>query len=294
MPVSLLLHSVCRVLTGVTVAIGLSWGALAHAQGPDTGSPFVDTPLPFDALKAPPASAFEILMLSIAVFLLVPLVGAAFLGLARLRNMEEGVLKELRLLREALGGSTGDTEGADAELSVTAATERLEGALGEVRASIERLADRSTDATGVASSTDRDRIIEALDRAGKAQVSATRETTERLNSLASALREVASTSAAVSASAPVAGASAGSGSPTGAAEVGVPATLDRVHTRLAALGYTEVEVITPRDEITDELLCSGALMVEARRSGSIHKGKIALENGAVVDVQLKPGHGMFP
>ena len=85
------LRSVAPRLVAALAGVALASAALG--QGPDSGSPFVDAPLDVEALKAPPDSAFEVLMISLGVFLLVPLTAAAFIALARLRNLEEGLRK---------------------------------------------------------------------------------------------------------------------------------------------------------------------------------------------------------
>ncbi|MEM9383388.1 MAG: hypothetical protein AAGB93_25830 [Planctomycetota bacterium] len=273
--------------------------AYALPQGPDTGSPFVDAPLPIDALKAPPDTAFQVLLLSFGVFLLVPIGAAAFLALSRLRNLEETLAKELRAVREAVAANEG--EEADA-LSLEAATERLERALGAVRASVEDAAERAESSAAAARSApaaaapdapDMDRIVEALDRANEAQVEATRETVARLDALARALQDVAARATAAPATTTAAGAEAAPDART-RARGRVAQALDHVHARLAAMGYTEVRIVTEADLITEELVRSGELLVEARRAGGVHKGKVVLEDGAVADVRLQSGHGMFP
>ena len=57
--------------------------------GPNSGSPFEDAPLPFEELKAPPDSAFEVLLASACLFLLMVLVTMMFVALSKLRAIEE-------------------------------------------------------------------------------------------------------------------------------------------------------------------------------------------------------------
>ncbi|MEZ6013922.1 MAG: hypothetical protein R3F49_02305 [Planctomycetota bacterium] len=66
--------------------------------------------------------------------------------------------------------------------------------------------------------------------------------------------------------------------------------IERALNRLLALGYEQVEVVTPRDAIEPD----GAIIVEARRFGAIHKGEVRLSGGVVVDVVLRPSHELFP
>jgi len=70
--------------------------------------------------------------------------------------------------------------------------------------------------------------------------------------------------------------------------------LDAARVFLEGLGYSDVRVVTPPEDLTPELLNGGAMIVEARREGATHKGKVLFEAGAPADAQLKGGHGMFP
>jgi len=75
------------------------------------------------------------------------------------------------------------------------------------------------------------------------------------------------------------------------AVVSEPAQLvERALNRLLALGYEQVEVVTPRDAVDPD----GSILVEARRSGAIYKGAVRLSGGAVADVALRPSHELFP
>jgi hypothetical protein len=66
--------------------------------------------------------------------------------------------------------------------------------------------------------------------------------------------------------------------------------VERALNRLLALGYEQVEVVTPRDAVDPD----GSILVEARRSGAIYKGAVRLSGGAVADVALRPSHELFP
>ena len=234
--------------------------ALAH-QGPDQGSPFVDAPLPFEALKAAPDSSFDILVASLGVFLLVPITAAAFMALARLRNMEASLRKELEQLRSAVAAGAsgaGDPPGAAGE---------------DVAAALESVA-RALEATGQgASGGDADRIVGALDELREAHATSARETAARIQEALAALAAAAA---------------------RGGVEAGGLAPLDAARAHVEALGYTDVRIVTPADELTAELLSGGSVTVEARRDGSTVKGKVLFADGAPSDVQLQHGHGMFP
>ncbi len=68
------------------------------------------------------------------------------------------------------------------------------------------------------------------------------------------------------------------------------ALVERAQNRLLALGFEQIEVVTPRSEIEPD----GAIVVEARRSGAVHKGEVRFQRGAVVDVTLRPSYELFP
>ena len=70
--------------------------------------------------------------------------------------------------------------------------------------------------------------------------------------------------------------------------------IQRVRAHLVALGYEAIEVVTPRAELEGEGAFTGALVVEARRGGTVHKGRAMLEDGVVSDVELRPAHRLFP
>ena len=137
----------------------------AAAQGPDQGSPFVDAPLPFEALKAAPDSSFDILVASLGVFLLVPITAAAFMALARLRNMEEALQGELKQLREVVGASDRAGDGAEG-VKISEAVQSLASAL-ETRGDGQ-------------SSNEADRVIAALGELQAAQAASAKALADRL------------------------------------------------------------------------------------------------------------------
>lgn len=107
-----------------------------------------------------------------------------------------------------------------------------------------------------------------------------RDLQRRLDDRLAALAERASAPAPVAAAAALAG-----------AHVPEPALLvERAQNRLLALGFEQIEVVTPRDAVTPD----GPLVVEARRSGAVHKGEVLLAGGTVIDVALRPAYELFP
>ena len=87
---------------------------------------------------------------------------------------------------------------------------------------------------------------------------------------------------------------AASGAGHGAPHEELLSPLDAARLFLEELGYSDVKIVTPPQDLTPELLSGGAVIVEARREGATHKGKVLFEAGAPADAQLKGGHGMFP
>lgn len=69
---------------------------------------------------------------------------------------------------------------------------------------------------------------------------------------------------------------------------------DRVIDRLLALGYERVQLVTPIDELPADDAAGGEVRVEAHRNGVLCKGRVSVENGALVDVDLKPTYTAFP
>ncbi len=273
-------------------------GRLLDFQGPDTGSPFVNAPLPFEALKAPPDSAFEILMLSLGVMFLAGLATAAFLALSKLRSMEEALTKELRALRhesqagrESAGGAAPGSSGERLDRAAfDAGIERLDHSIAQLGAVLQAAAAASAAAP-------RQEAVqgthESLQPMVDALTSASAEQRDALSRLADGLAALR-TSGTDSAAMESALAAAHSLGAQGSLVARRAAMIDRVHTRLALLGFTDVEIVTTREEIDDDQLASGELIVEGRRSGTIHKGIISLEAGSPIDVRMRPTHSIFP
>ena len=71
---------------------------------------------------------------------------------------------------------------------------------------------------------------------------------------------------------------------------------DRVYGRLIALGYEQVHLLTPIEEL--ESLATGEeegeVLVEARRSGAQCKGRVVIKSGVILDVELRSVYSAFP
>lgn len=69
---------------------------------------------------------------------------------------------------------------------------------------------------------------------------------------------------------------------------------DRVLNRLISMGYERVQLLTPASELAEVASEGGDVRVEARRHGALCKGRVAVRDGSIVEVSLKPAYGTFP
>ncbi len=69
---------------------------------------------------------------------------------------------------------------------------------------------------------------------------------------------------------------------------------ERVRIRLLSLGFERIEILTPTEYHSGLLEGGGEILVEARRGGASYKGKVRIEDGMLMDVNLRPSHTMFP
>jgi len=72
------------------------------------------------------------------------------------------------------------------------------------------------------------------------------------------------------------------------------ALADRAISRLLAMGYERVELLTPLAEIAEIVENGGDLDVEARRGGAYHKGRLVVSDGRITDVKLRDSYRGFP
>jgi hypothetical protein len=75
---------------------------------------------------------------------------------------------------------------------------------------------------------------------------------------------------------------------------GASALADRVVTRLLALGYERVQLVTPIAELADLVTGDGEVRIEARRDGAPCKGRIVVRAGTIADVQIQAAYSTFP
>lgn len=70
---------------------------------------------------------------------------------------------------------------------------------------------------------------------------------------------------------------------------------ERVATRLLSMGYERIEVLTPLEDLEAlEFADEGEVIVEARRGGALHKGRVLVKDGAICDVRLRSSYEIFP
>ncbi len=75
---------------------------------------------------------------------------------------------------------------------------------------------------------------------------------------------------------------------------GGPGLAERAVSRLLAMGYERVRVLTPPEELARIAQEGGDVVVEARRDGAIAKGRVLVRDGAITDVEMRTAHTMFP
>ncbi|MEC7232407.1 MAG: hypothetical protein VXW31_05680 [Planctomycetota bacterium] len=255
-----------------------AWGAAATlaaapaaaGQSGEPGTVFENTHLPFESLKAPPDSAFDIAMVSVGVFLLVWLSIAAFLVLAKLDSIQ-------RLLEKRLSAAD------EAEGAASAAADRQRVALVALRVALEESSGRM-DRSLV---TLADRIGGSPEGAAAAQAEELRATLQE--ALATLSQHQRDQTRAIEAALSAAGVPGVAGGPESPARL-----IQRVRAHLAALGYEAIEIVTPSAELEAEQAFIGEIVVEARRGGTVHKGRATLDDGVIVDVELRPAHRLFP
>jgi len=69
---------------------------------------------------------------------------------------------------------------------------------------------------------------------------------------------------------------------------------ERVTNRLAALGYERIQILTPVAELDELAGGDGDVLVEARRFGSLCKGRVQIKAGTIGEVRVQPSYSTFP
>ena len=69
---------------------------------------------------------------------------------------------------------------------------------------------------------------------------------------------------------------------------------ERVVNRLLALGYERVQIVTRPESLGELARQDGEVLVEARRDGVLHKGRVVIRAGRLADVEINPTYSIFP
>lgn len=69
---------------------------------------------------------------------------------------------------------------------------------------------------------------------------------------------------------------------------------DRVVTRLLALGYERVVLVSRQEDLARYVGSDGDVVVEARRDGAICKGRVQVRGGRISEIQIQPAYSAFP
>ncbi|MBL8859768.1 MAG: hypothetical protein JNL28_14775 [Planctomycetes bacterium] len=69
---------------------------------------------------------------------------------------------------------------------------------------------------------------------------------------------------------------------------------DRIVTRLVALGYERIVLVTANEEIARIAREGGAVVIEARRNGAACKGRAIIANGTIQDIEIQSAYSTFP
>lgn len=69
---------------------------------------------------------------------------------------------------------------------------------------------------------------------------------------------------------------------------------DRIVTRLLALGYERIVLVTPPTDLALVAREGGAVVLEARRDGAACKGRVLVEGGHIQDIQIQSAYSTFP
>ena len=87
-----------------------------------------------------------------------------------------------------------------------------------------------------------------------------------------------------------------SSAPEGGSSGLQPAGLsERVVTRLISLGFERIEILTAQEDLEAISLASeGEVIVEARRGGALHKGRVLVRDSSICDVRLRSSYEAFP
>jgi hypothetical protein len=73
-----------------------------------------------------------------------------------------------------------------------------------------------------------------------------------------------------------------------------PGLSDAIVNRLLSLGYERVQLAAPAEQLARLETGDGDVLVEARRSGVAHKGRVLVRAGRIHAVEIQPPFAAFP
>lgn len=69
---------------------------------------------------------------------------------------------------------------------------------------------------------------------------------------------------------------------------------ERVVNRLLSLGFGQIQLVTPVEEIQALNSEDGEVIVEVKRAGVLHKGRVLVRGGRLAEVEVQPSYAIFP
>jgi len=69
---------------------------------------------------------------------------------------------------------------------------------------------------------------------------------------------------------------------------------ERATNRLLAMGYERIQIVTRPEKLAELGRRDGEVLVEARRDGVLHKGRLLVRAGRIANVELHPAYSIFP
>lgn len=69
---------------------------------------------------------------------------------------------------------------------------------------------------------------------------------------------------------------------------------ERAVNRLIAMGYERIQLVTRHEKLLELVARDGEILVEANKSGVLHKGRVLVRSGRIANVELHPAYSIFP
>jgi hypothetical protein len=75
---------------------------------------------------------------------------------------------------------------------------------------------------------------------------------------------------------------------------GGEALAERAINRLLAMGFERIQIVTRAEKLAELGARDGEVLVEARKGGVLHKGRVLVRTGRIANVELHPAYSIFP